>query len=49
MKLFDSHCHLDDDRFNEDREELIKKLKEDGVYKLVTAGYSLQGSRNKRC
>ena len=46
MKLFDSHCHLDDDRFNEDREELIKKLKEDGVYKLVTAGYSLQGSRN---
>ena len=46
MKLFDSHCHLDDERFNEDREEIIKKLKEDGVDKLVTAGYSLQGSKN---
>ena len=28
IEYFDSHCHLDDDRFNEDREEVIKKLKE---------------------
>ena len=25
--LFDSHAHLNDDRFDEDREELIKSLK----------------------
>ena len=46
MKLFDSHCHLDDEKFNEDREELIPKLHEEGVDKLVSAGYSLEGSKN---
>lgn len=46
MKLFDSHCHLDDEKFNEDREELIPKLHEEGVDKLVSAVYSLEGSKN---
>ena len=45
MKLFDSHCHLDDDKFNEDRDVLIPKLHEEGVDKLVSAGYSLEGSK----
>lgn len=27
MKLFDTHCHLNDERFNEDRESLIITLK----------------------
>lgn len=31
MKLFDSHCHLNDERFNEDRESLIIALKNEGV------------------
>ena len=45
MKLFDSHCHLNDEKFNEDREELILKLNNEGVEKLVTAGYSLESSK----
>lgn len=45
MKLFDSHCHLNDEKFNEDREELILKLDNEGVEKLVTAGYSLESSK----
>ena len=45
MELFDSHCHLDDERFEEDREEIIEKIKESGVTKLVSAGYSIEGSR----
>ncbi len=45
MELFDSHCHLDDERFDEDREEIIEKIKESGVTKLVSAGYSIEGSR----
>ena len=45
MKLFDSHCHLNDEKFNEDREELILKLNNEGVEKLVTAGYSLKSSK----
>ena len=45
MELFDSHCHLDDERFDEDREEIIEKIKESGVTKLVSAGYSIEGSK----
>ena len=45
MELFDSHCHLDDERFDEDREEIIEKIKESGVTKLVSAGYSIVGSK----
>lgn len=29
MKLIDSHCHIDDDKFNEDREEILKKCEEE--------------------
>ncbi len=25
MELFDSHCHLDDEKFDVDRKELIRK------------------------
>lgn len=46
MKLFDSHCHLTDEKFNEDREELIAKLQSQGVEKVVTAGYSLESSKD---
>lgn len=45
MKLFDSHCHLNDERFNEDRETLIMALKNEGVEKLVCAGYSIESSK----
>ena len=27
MEFFDSHCHLDDERFDEDREKLIAEIK----------------------
>lgn len=45
MELFDSHCHLDDEKFNEDREEIIKQIKDEGVTKLISAGYSLESSK----
>jgi TatD DNase family protein len=48
MELFDSHAHLDDEKFNEDREEVIKQIKESGVTKLVSAGYSLEGSKKAK-
>lgn len=44
MKLFDSHAHLDDERFNEDREELILQIHEE-IEGFVSAGYSLEGSK----
>lgn len=48
MELFDSHAHLDDEKFNEDREQLIQQIKEAGISKLITAGYSLEGSRKAK-
>ena len=44
MKLFDNHSHLDDEKFDEDREELIEKIKNSNVKMLISAGYSLEGS-----
>lgn len=45
MEFFDSHCHLDDERFDEDRETLIKEIKQADITKFVSAGYSIEGSK----
>ncbi len=45
MEYFDSHAHYDDEKFNNDREELIESLKNENVTKIVSAGYCLEGSR----
>ena len=45
MKLFDSHAHLDDEKFNEDREKLIEQIHNENVEKFVSAGYSLETSK----
>lgn len=45
MELFDSHCHLDDEKFDEDRDILIKEIHESGITKLVSAGYNIISSK----
>ena len=45
MEFFDSHAHLDDEKFDTDREEIIEKIKQSGVTRLISAGYSLEGSK----
>lgn len=45
MGLFDSHSHLNDEKFDEDREEQIKKIHESGVSNFITAGYSVESSK----
>lgn len=45
MELFDSHAHYDDEKFNEDREEILKSVYNSGVTKLISAGYSLESSK----
>ena len=42
MKLFDTHAHLDDERFDEDRELLIEKLKEENVSLVVNPGADMK-------
>lgn len=45
MELFDSHAHYNDEKFNEDREEILQAVANEGVTKLICAGYSLESSR----
>lgn len=42
--IFDSHAHYDDDAFDEDREELLGSLWEQGVRTVVNVGASLAGT-----
>ncbi len=32
MRIFDSHAHYDDARYDDDREEMLGKLQENGVF-----------------
>lgn len=45
MPFIDSHCHLDDEKFDLDRTEVIQQIKKDDFSFVITAGYSLEGSR----
>ena len=45
MQLFDSHAHYNDEKFDNDRYELIEKIYESGVTRLINAGYSLESSK----
>ncbi len=45
MEFFDNHCHLDDEKFDEDREELIKEIRKQNVTKIISAGYNLESSK----
>lgn len=45
INIFDSHAHYDDESFNEDRETVIKELKENGIVGVLNCGASLEGAR----
>lgn len=45
MQFFDSHAHYDDEKFDNDRNTIIKDIYNDGVTKFITAGYSLDSSK----
>ena len=44
MKLFDSHCHLDDNSYSRDLDEVIKRAHSAGVTRLVTIGVNAKTS-----
>ena len=45
MELFDSHCHIDDPRFNGDREALHARMAAHGVTRYAMIGTDLESSR----
>ena len=45
MQIFDSHAHYNDEKFELDREETLKKVYDSGVKNLICAGYSVESSK----
>ena len=46
MGIFESHAHYDDEAFNDDRRELLKKLPESGIEYVINVGASMESTRS---
>ena len=44
MEFFDSHSHYNDEKFDEDREQLIEETYNSGITRFIVAGYNLESS-----
>jgi TatD DNase family protein len=42
MSIFDTHAHYDDERFDEDREQLLGELHQNGVKTILNAAASIE-------
>ncbi len=45
MKLVDTHCHIDSNRYDEDRDNILKDIEENLEF-AVNIGYDLESSKN---
>ena len=45
MRIIDVHAHYEDERYNEDREQIIKKQYNDGVDYIINAGAGIESSK----
>ena len=45
MELFDSHAHYNDQKFKEDRNQVISSVKAEGITKLICVGYNVNSSK----
>lgn len=45
MEFFDSHAHYNDEKFEQDRNEVISSVKAEGITHLVCVGYSIEASK----
>ena len=41
MEFFDSHSHYNDEKFDEDREQILEEIYKAGVTKVIVAGYDI--------
>lgn len=44
MKIYDTHAHYNDDKYNDDREQLFQKMYNDGVSKINLIGANIDDS-----
>ena len=45
MTFFDSHAHYNDEKFEIDRDKLLKEIYEESITKIVTVGYDVESSK----
>ena len=45
MELLDSHAHYNDEKFDVDRDNIIKEAYSSGITTIINAGYSLESSK----
>ena len=44
--LTDTHCHLDFDRFDKDRDQIIDRAKDVGISRILNPGITVESSRS---
>lgn len=44
--IFETHAHYDDERFHEDRDELLRRLPEEGIGVVINSGASVESTRD---
>ena len=45
MEFFDSHAHYNDEKFEQDRKEIINSIYEEGIKRVICVGYNLEQSK----
>lgn len=45
MNLFDSHAHYNDEKFDKDRDDIIKETLKNDVSNFIVAGYNIESSK----
>ncbi len=46
MELFDSHCHVDEEKFDEDREAVLQRMLQNGVTRYAVIGSDMRTSEH---
>ncbi len=49
IEIADIHCHLNLDRFNRDREEVIRRATISGVVEIIDSGYDFNSNEKSLC
>ena len=44
MRLIDTHCHLDQEEFDADREQVVQAARDAGIEAIVTVGTTAESS-----
>ncbi len=46
MEWFDSHCHVDEEKFDEDRDTVLTRMREHGITRFAVIGSDMETSRH---